>query len=276
MIKINKIYNVDCLTFLQQLLEEKKIKLDVIVTSPPYNINKSYTKYNDKRDINDYLNWLQKIADKSLEVLKDDGSFFLNIGNTLKDPLVPFYIAKRFTEVGYKIQNTIHWIKSISFEGEDIGKSNRLKENNSIGHFKPIMSKRFLSDLHEYIFHFTKKGDLVLDKMAIGVTYQDKTNIGRWKSATSDKRDRGNNWFIPYETIQEKRPHPAIFPKKVPYMCIKLHGIKENMLVYDPFMGIGSTALACLDLGVKYLGTEIDSNYIKIANEYIKNVIDAV
>ncbi|MFB5600198.1 MAG: DNA-methyltransferase [Nitrososphaeraceae archaeon] len=273
MIKTNKIYHMDCLTFLQQLLDEKKIKVDVIVTSPPYNINKSYTVYNDKRDINDYLDWLQKIAEKSLDILNDDGSFFLNVGNTLKDPLVPFDIAKRFTEVGFKIQNTIHWIKSISFEGKDIGKNNILKENNSIGHFKPIMSKRFLSDLHEYIFHFTKKGELIIDKLAIGVTYQDKTNIGRWKSATIDKRDRGNNWFIPYDTIQEKRPHPAIFPKKLPYMCIKLHGVKENMVVYDPFMGIGSTALACIDIGVKYLGTDIDNNYINIANEYIKKSI---
>ena len=106
--------------------------------------------------------------------------------------------------------------------------------------------------------------------MAIGVTYQDKTNIGRWKSATSDRRDRGNNWFIPYNTIQERRPHPAIFPKKLPYLCIKLHGIKENMIVYDPFMGIGSTALACIDIGVNFVGTEIDDNYVKIANEYIK------
>jgi site-specific DNA-methyltransferase (adenine-specific) len=42
------------------------------------------------------------------------------------------------------------------------------------------------------------------------------------------------------------------------------------MIVYDPFMGIGSTALACIDIGVNFVGTEIDNNYVKIANEYIK------
>jgi len=269
-IKTNRIYNIDCIKFMQKLIDENKIKFDVIVTSPPYNINKYYTKYNDRREKNDYLGWLQRIAEKSKCILKEDGAFFLNVGSTLKDPLLPYDIARRFIDGGYKLQNTIHWIKSISFEDNDIGKNNILKENTSVGHFKPIISKRFLSDLHEYIFHFTKNGDLTIDKLAIGVTYQDKTNIGRWKSATSDRRDRGNNWFIPYNTIQERRPHPAIFPKKLPYLCIKLHGIKENMIVYDPFMGIGSTALACIDIGVDFVGTEIDNNYVKIANEYIK------
>ncbi|MGZ8890088.1 MAG: DNA-methyltransferase, partial [Nitrososphaeraceae archaeon] len=165
----------------------------------------------------------------------------------------------------------IHWIKSISIEVDDIGKKNNIiKTDSSIGHFKPIISQRFLSDLHEYIFHFTKKGDIAIDKLAVGVKYQDKSNIGRWKSAKTDKRDRGNIWFIPYNTIQEKRPHPAIFPEKLPYLCIKLHGIKKNTVIYDPFMGIGTTALACINLNVEFLGTEIDNKYIEIANENIK------
>ena len=83
--------------------------------------------------------------------------------------------------------------------------------------------------------------DKKLDKLAIGVSYQDKTNIRRWKSVKQDKRDRGNVWFIPYPTIQQRRSHPAVFPEKLPYQCIKLHGIKNDMVVYDPFMGIGSS-----------------------------------
>ncbi len=185
--------------------------------------------------------------------------------------MLPFEICSKFIGAGYKLQNIIHWIKSISIEVDDIGKKNNIiKTDSSIGHFKPIISQRFLSDLHEYIFHFTKKGDIAIDKLAVGVKYQDKSNIGRWKSAKTDKRDRGNIWFIPYNTIQEKRPHPAIFPEKLPYLCIKLHGIKKNTVIYDPFMGIGTTALACINLNVEFLGTEIDNKYIEIANENIK------
>jgi site-specific DNA-methyltransferase (adenine-specific) len=86
--------------------------------------------------------------------------------------------------------------------------------------------------------------------------------------------DRGNVWLIPHLTIQERRPHPAVFPIKLPQRCIELHGIKPNMLVYDPFMGIGNTALACVRLGVNYIGTEIDGGYIKIANEQISGNIE--
>ena len=270
MIHVNKIYNIDCLEFMEKLIEKNTIKIDAIITSPPYNINKAYSEYNDRRDKIEYLSWLQKIAKKSIQILKEDGSFFLNIGTRSTDFMLPFEICKNFIEAGYKLQNTIHWIKSISIEIGDIGKNNLIKSNSSIGHFKPISSKRFLSDLHEYIFHFTKKGDLVIDKLAIGVVYQDKSNIGRWKSAKTDKRDRGNIWFIPYNTIQEKRPHPAIFPEKLPQLCIKLHGIKKNTIIYDPFIGIGTTALACINLNVNFLGTEIDKKYIRIANEKIK------
>jgi len=194
-----------------------------------------------------------------LSVLDDRGSFFLNIAGTPSDPLLPLEVAQQFIKAGYVLQNTIHWIKSISFETE--------KSHRTIGHFKPIVSDRFLSDCHEYIFHFTKNGDVKLDKLAIGVPYQDKTNIGRWKSAKQDKRDRGNVWFIPYPTITESRPHPAVFPEKLPYLCIKLHGITPGMIVYDPFMGIGTTALACKKLGVNYIGTEIDDFYVKIAEK---------
>jgi len=252
-----------------KLLKEN-LKVDVIVTSPPYNIRKEYGSYQDNKDRQDYLRWIYEISKKCQSILKDDGSFFLNIGGAPSDSLLPLEVCNKFIVSGYKLQNTIHWIKSISFEKEDIGKSNILRNDVSVGHFKPIISKRYLTDLHEYVFHFTKEGNIELDKLSIGVPYQDKSNIGRWKSANQDKRDRGNVWFISYPTIQEGRPHPAVFPEKLPYQCIKLHGILPDMIVYDPFMGIGNTALACLSLSVNYLGTEIDEEYLKIADELIK------
>jgi site-specific DNA-methyltransferase (adenine-specific) len=257
--------------------------VDVIVTSPPYNINKEYGYYRDKKERKEYLHWLYQIERKSLSILKENGSFFLNIAGTPSDQFLPFEAAAEFKRADYCLQNTVHWIKSISFEEEDIGRSNWAigNDNNcsnfAIGHFKPIVSQRFLTDCHEYIFHFTKNADVKLDKLAIGVPYQDKTNIGRWKSAKQDRRDRGNAWFIPYPTINESRPHPAVFPEKLPYLCIKLHGIRDDLLVYDPFMGSGTTALACLELKVNYLGTEIDEEYIKIAVENIlkrKNTLE--
>jgi site-specific DNA-methyltransferase (adenine-specific) len=275
LIRINQIYQEDCVTFMEKMKDES-ILLDAIVTSPPYNINKGYGAYNDNKTEEDYLEWLQNVARASRSVLKDDGSFFLNIGGRRDKSLLPFLVAQRFERSEFKLQNTIHWIKSISIDREDIGKNNgfQCNDNISIGHFSPIVSERYLNPLQEYIFHFTKTGNVKIDKMRVGVTYQDKTNIGRWKSAIRDKRDRGNVWLIPHITIQEGRPHPAVFPVKLPERCIELHGIKKNMLVYDPFMGIGTTALACIRLKVYYIGTEIDPQYIKVAQEQISGRIE--
>ena len=252
------------------------VSVDVIVTSPPYNINKNYRSYVDKKERNEYLSWLSEIARTSYTILKNEASFFLNVSGAPSDSLLPLEVAKAFFDSGYKLQNTIHWIKSISIEKEDLAKTGSFSQskNVSLGHFKPIISERFLNDFHEYIFHFTKDGDVKLDKLAIGVPYQDKSNIGRWKSSKEDKRDRGNVWFIPYQTIRKERPHPAIFPERLPYLCIKLHGIKKGMLVYDPFMGIGNTALACIQLNVNFIGTEIDYGYIQSAKERIDNLLN--
>ena len=262
MAKLNTIYEEDCLTFMGKLAAQGPT-VDVILTSPPYNINKEYGSYKDNKERKEYLDWLFDVADKSLPILKDDGSFFLNIGGRPSDPSIPLSAAEKFIKAGYKLQNTIHWIKSISFQKEDIGKANGIRDY-SIGHFKPIVSDRFLSDFQEYVFHFTKHGNVKLKKREVGVPYQDKSNIKRWKQ-TEDRRDRGNAWFIPYPTIQEGRPHPAVFPEKLPRLCISLHGVNKDMLVYDPFIGIGTTALACIGLDVNYIGTEIDPEYIKVA-----------
>ena len=275
MIEFNKIYQEDCLHFMKKIIRNG-LSVDVIVTSPPYNINKNYRSYVDKKERNEYLSWLSEIARTSYNILKNEASFFLNVSGAPSDSLLPLEVAKAFFDSGYKLQNTIHWIKSISIEKEDLAKTGSFSQskNVSLGHFKPIISERFLNDFHEYIFHFTKDGDVKLDKLAIGVPYQDKTNIGRWKSSKEDKRDRGNVWFIPYQTIRKERPHPAIFPERLPYLCIKLHGIKKGMLVYDPFMGIGNTALACIQLNVNFIGTEIDYGYIQSAKERIDNLLN--
>ncbi|AIJ05202.1 DNA methylase N-4/N-6 domain-containing protein [Methanocaldococcus bathoardescens] len=272
--EVNKIYCMDCLEGMKQL-EDKSV--DVVVTSPPYNIGIKYNKYSDNLSRDDYLNWIEEVVKEIKRVLKDNGSFFINIGYTAKDPWIAFDVANVIRK-HFKLQNTIHWIKSIAIQKEDVGNYPNIIGDIAVGHYKPINSDRFLSIMHEYIFHFTKNGNVKLDKLAIGVPYQDKSNIKRF-NRKGDLRDRGNTWFIPYETIQSKekeRPHPATFPPKLPEMCIKLHGVKRTNLVLDPFMGIGSTAIACIRLEVNYIGFEIDEYYCKVAEERIKKELSKI
>ena len=216
---------------------------------------------------------MREVAEAAEHILHDDGSFFLNIVGKPSDPWMSFDVAREFGRV-FTLQNTIHWIKSIALNDRRDGDVTKgLNGDFAVGHFKPINTSRFFNQCHEYIFHFTKRGDVKLDKLAIGVPYAHPNNLDRWKTR-KDKRDRGNAWFIGYENKQgDYYPikHPAVFPEKLPYLCIKVHGIRKNMLVYDPFMGLGSTALACVRLGVDYIGTDIDASYVDITNKAVAN-----
>ena len=254
-------YLKDCITGLKENVKDRSA--DVVVTSPPYNIGTSYGSYKDELPREKYLTWIEEVGIALKQSLTDDGSFFLNIGNKLKDPWIAWdvaYVLRKY----FVLQNVIHWVKSIAISKAQVGNYPNIAGDIAVGHFKPIMSNRFLNDCHEYIFHFTKYGDVHIDKLAVGVSYQDKTNIERWKAANKeDRRDRGNMWFIPYQTIQSRskqRPHPATFPVKLPEMCIRLHG--NAKLVVDPFVGIGSAAVAAMRLGISFVGFEIDKEYL--------------
>ncbi len=246
----------DCVKGMSRLPSEH---VDLVVTSPPYNLGIRYGRFSDRQDRRSYLRWCREWAAQVRRVMKPGGSFCLNIGAAPSNPMLPHEIAIELTSAsgGFVLQNTIHWIKSITIE---------------------INSKRFLNDCHEYIFHFTKTGRVEIDRLALGVPYQDKSNISRWSHTRgSDLRCRGNTWFIPYETIQRRakeRPHPATFPVQLAEWCIKLHGPAAAGRVHtmlDPFLGIGNSALAAQRCGVKkFIGFEIDQIYLAEAKRRIR------
>jgi site-specific DNA-methyltransferase (adenine-specific) len=246
----------DCIEAMSRLSDEY---VDLVVTSPPYNLGVRYRKYSDRQDRESYLQWCREWAAQIRRVLKSSGSLFLNVGAAPSNPMLPHEIAIEVRDL-FVLQNTIHWIKSIAIENRD-------GDLRPYGHFKPISSKRFLNDCHEYVFHLTKSGRVELDRLAIGVPYQDKSNIDRWRhTGGNDLRCRGNTWFVPYKTIQSRekeRPHPATFPVQLGEWCIKLHGVSRVRTMLDPFLGIGNSAVAAQKCGVKrFIGFEIDETYL--------------
>ena len=263
--KFNLIHG-DCLVQMRELAAES---IDVVVTSPPYNLGIKYGKYDDTSERDEFLRWTVECCREVKRVLKGNGSFFLNVGAAPKNPMFPHEVVLALRDT-FVLQNTFHWIKSITVETRD-------GQTISAGHFKPINSQRFVTDCHEYVFHLTKNGDAPLDRLAIGVEYADKSNIARWgHTGGRDKRCRGNNWFVPYETIlsrDKERPHPATFPVKLAEMCIRVHGRNAELSVLDPFLGIGTAAMAAAACGVKeFIGIEIDEQYLAVAKQRIASV----
>ena len=248
--------------------------IGAIVTSPPYNMGVKYRSYQDDIPRTEYLNWTDRWLRAASRVLASDGSLFLNVGAKPTDPWIPLEVAQAARRY-LKLQNTIHWVKSIAIDREAAGAAAGLDRDVAVGHYKPINSERFVNDCHEFIFHFTPGGHTRIDRRAVGVPYQDPSNIKRWAAAGEGKRCRGNTWFIPYETIQNRdrdRPHPASFPPKVPEQCFRLHGLDHAGIVMDPFMGLGSTAMAAVRLGLDFIGIELDEYYLGEAVARVKSL----
>ena len=229
--------------------------MDVIVTSPPYNLGLAYGGYNDSRSETAYLDWMVAVAVALQRVMRPDGSFFLNFAGSPGRPWLPFELIVRLRAL-FTLQNHIVWVKSI-----DTGAG-------AVGHFKPVGGQRFLHHAHEHIFHLTRAGDVVLDRLAVGVPFKDKSNIAR-RGHAGDLRCGGDTWFIPYTTVRSKAQrfhHPGTFPVALPQRCIRLHG-RAGATVLDPFAGTGTTLVAARREGARGIGIELDPVYVSAARE---------
>jgi site-specific DNA-methyltransferase (adenine-specific) len=274
--------------------------VDIVSTSPPYNLGIAYNTYRDNKPRQEYLSWLDRVFTAVKHCLKDEGHFWLNVGYSNVDPWVGMDVAQVARD-HFVLQNNFIWVKSIAID--DV----------TTGHFKPINSDRFANPTWEHLFHFTKTGAVKCDKLAVGVPYMWNCNIdntGRLRGRAAKKlgyknikdfndratdedkkkfehelsvkmarqkpkaetRCRGNSWFVPYDTIANRErhrgSHPATFPVALIEQCINFSGIKSGVLV-DPFMGSGTSAVAAVKCGIDYIGFDIDQDYINFAQDRI-------
>ncbi len=237
--------------------------VDLMVTSPPYNINISYgnkwenrkivatkgQKYDDKMPEELYRLMLNNVLRESIRVLKPNGSMYLNMknrmvkGNLISPNWVLDYLEKMH------LKNIIIW----QF---DWGGST---------------NKRFASR-YENIFFLTKNRDKwtfnLEDVMVPSVNYRPD----RYKTQLKNPSDV---WKIPLVSGNsvERTEHPAQYPEKMIERIIKV-ATNEGDVVLDPFMGSGTTALVSCRLKRKYIGYEIYPDYIDIAKKRLEQKIE--
>jgi site-specific DNA-methyltransferase (adenine-specific) len=177
-------------------------------------------------------------------------------------PVVPLEVAQ-VARRHFKLQNTIHWVKSIAIDRDATGAATGLDRDMAVGHYKPINSDRFVNDCHEFIFHFSPAG--AARPAGCRVPYQDR----RTSSAGPPPREPP----VPWQHLVHpcRRFKAAIATGRIRRRFRRSAGQCEaarsesSGTVLDPFLGLGNTALAALRLGLDFVGVELDPYYLKEA-----------
>ena len=249
-----KIYNSDCLTFLNSIPENS---IDHMVTSPPYYNAREYSQW---KNLYNYLNDMYKICIASYAALKPGAVFFYNIGDIFDNPntivkskmgekrvALGSFLILLFRQAGFELLDNVIWDK-----GET--QSNRHKND---GNFTPYYQRP--ANCYEHMFIFKKPGKLILNSIpAI------KENIQKF-SPVIKINSKGENLF----------GHTAPYPPDLPLMSINTF-TKKGAVVYDPFLGSGTSVYVAVKNGRKGLGTEMDANYFKLASANIIKKIDEI
>ena len=249
--ELNKIYNEDCLVGMKKL-EDNSINLTV--TSPPYDNLRKY---------NGFVFDFEGIAKELYRVTKQGGVVVWIVGDATingSETGTSFKQALYFKEIGFNLHDTMIWTKD---GGGAVGSNLSYTQN------------------FEYMFIFSKGRpksiNLIKDKSNKSFG-QDKSGVGRRKTTGEHKIEtrkpssefsrRNNYWYIP---TQKGKDHPAVFPEQLASDHV-ISWSNEGDTVLDPFMGSGTTAIACINTKRNYIGFEISKEYCDIAEERINAV----
>jgi len=252
-LKLNRIYNVDCIDGIQMLDDNS---IDAVITSPPYNVDlgnnkynkNSYSLYNDNKEHSEYIDWLKQIFTLLKPKLKIGGRICINIGDS-KNGAIPTssdIIQFMTKEIGYIIITNIIWNK------------NTTSARTSWGSWLSPSCPSYPCP-YEHILIFANENKKLQHKGKTDLTKEEFVSCAY------------GIWNITPETKLKEIGHPAPFPIEIPKRLIKMNTYIGDT-VLDIFMGSGSTAIVCKQLNRNYIGFEIDKRYCEIAESRIKNV----
>lgn len=242
----------DCLELMKSIPDAS---VDIVITSPPYNIGKAY---DDFRSINGYIEWQSSIISECARLIKPGGTICWQVGNYIsKGCVYPIdcLLFSEFLKYSLLPRNRIVW---------------------TFGHGLHC-SKRF-SGRHESILCFSKGEQyFCLDPVRVPQKYPTKRYYKGPKKGELSGNPLGKNpgdvWNISNvkHNHPEKTEHPCQFPEALVSRLV-MSMSKKGSIVLDPFMGSGTTGVVCVNSGRKFIGIEKDENYFQIAKDRIDGV----
>ncbi len=215
----------------------------LMVTSPPYNVGKDY---DEDLNLTEYVQMLDNVFAETYRILVNGGRVCINIANVGRKPYIPYhkFIIDSMLRNGFLMRGEVIWEKGTS-AGSSTAWGSWLSASNPV-----------LRDTHEYILMFSKGKYNRIKKQS---TITRDEFLEYTKSVWSFKTERA-----------KKVNHPAPFPIELPYRCIQLYTFK-NDIIFDPFCGSGSSAIAAISLNRNYLMIDNNSKYTKIAKDRINS-----
>jgi site-specific DNA-methyltransferase (adenine-specific) len=247
---LNRIFNEDILRGINRIPDNF---VDLVIADTPYCLGKDFGNHSDKLNSKDYLEWSKKWIDAVIPKMKNSGSFYIF--------LTWQYSPEIFSHMKTKLImiNEIIWDRKVPSMGG---------------------STRKFSSVHDNIGFFVKsKKDYYFDIDAIRIPYDKETKKARTRPRFIGKKwlEKGYNpkdiWSVSRIHAQnpEREGHPTQKPLEIIERMIKASS-PEQGIVIDPFMGSGTTAIACINLKRNYIGFEINPHYCdKIAERIRKN-----
>lgn len=244
---INKIYNEDCLITLDRFKDKQ---IDAVLTSPPYNIirpnskDRGYDLYKDGMSNEEYIKWTLNIFNKLNNKLNDKGVILWNISyGTENTTLMSLVIADIIRNTNFTLADIIVWKKQSA------------TPNN--------VSSNKLTRICEYIYVFCKKESF--DSFNANKKVLGERNTGQ------KTYENVFNFIQAKNNDESQELNKATFSSELVRKLINIY-IKENSLVYDPFMGTGTTALGCLIEKCNFVGSEISKLQVDYSEQRIKKI----
>ncbi|MCX8083212.1 MAG: site-specific DNA-methyltransferase [bacterium] len=222
--------------------------IDLIITSPPYNIDIHYNTHSDNLKYEDYLEFTKHWLEKAYKLAKEDGRFCLNIPldkNKGGQQSVYADITQIAKEIGWKYHSTIIWNEG------------NISRRTAWGSFMSASAPYVIAPVEVILILYKKFWKKKSENKKSDITKKEFMNwtSGIWNFSGESKKRVG---------------HPAPFPIELPFRCIKLFSFVGDT-VLDPFLGSGTTLIASYLTNRKGIGVEIDKTYCDLAIKRLEN-----